>query len=302
MNTLANNYPRQGSALASWTSDNIHNRIYFFDTNSRVNELALSSTTSTWNTTVVASTSQPSRPDSGLACTGPRDGTPPKVFFINPSGQVVQLTSTTPPSLTGWTPQVLPGPAAAENSTLTAQYSATDGISVYYYSSSGGIVEVTQSDGPDPWIFDTLINDGSPSNSNIISLLVNDIPQIFFSDSHERVSSLTLHNGHWNKTILPGNSRLEGSWLTGYVRNGTEPVLYYVARDGLINELAWSTTSTTWTNTGLPSKVVRTRSQVECLEFGSHAEVFYTDFAGGMNGMMWDATKGWVHVTVPILH
>jgi hypothetical protein len=299
MNTLTNNFPRQGSALASWTSDNIHNRIYFFDNNAHVNELALSSTTSTWNTTMITGTFQTSRSDSGLACTGPKDGTPPKVFFINGSGQVMQLTSPTTPSPTAWTFQVLPGPTAVENSTLTAQYSATDGISVYYYS-SGGIVEVAQSDGPDPWIFNTLINEGSPSNGNIVSLIVNNIPQVFFVDDHERVSSLTLHNGLWNKTILPGNSRLEGSWLTGYVRNGTEPVLYYVARDGLINELAWSATSKMWTNTVLPSKVVRTRSQIECLGFGSHAEVFYIDYTGGMNGMMWVAPRGWVSVANPV--
>ncbi|KAI9662749.1 MAG: hypothetical protein M1829_006144 [Trizodia sp. TS-e1964] len=295
MNTITNNSPRQGSALASWTSDNIHNRIYFFDANYRVNELALSSATSTWNTAVIAGTFQQSRPDSGLACTGPKDGAPPKDFFINSSGQVVQLTSTTPLSLSSWTPQVLPGPTAAVSSTLTAQYSATDGISVYYYSSSS-IVVVAQSNGLDPWIFNTLVSEGSPSNSNIVSLLVNNIPQIFFADNDQRVSNLTLHNGLWNKTILPGNSRLEGSWLTGYVRNGTEPVLYYVARDGLIDELAWNATSKTWTNAVLSSKVVRTRSQVDCLGFGTHAEVFYTDFKGDVNGMVWDVAKGWANV------
>ncbi|KAH8698041.1 hypothetical protein GQ44DRAFT_718511 [Phaeosphaeriaceae sp. PMI808] len=166
-------------------------------------------------------------------------------------------------------------------------------MSVYYYSSSG-IVEVSQSDDPaESWRLNTLINEGAPQSSNIVSLLVNNIPQIFFSDNHQRICSLTLHSGLWNKTILPGDGRLEGTWLTGYVRNGSEPVLYYVARDGLINELAWSATSNAWNNVGLLSKLVRTRSQIECLDFGSHAEVFYTGATGDVNGLMWDATKGW---------
>jgi hypothetical protein len=77
-----------------------------------------------------------------------------------------------------------------------------------------------------------------------------------------------------------------------------EPVLYYVARDGLIDELAWNATSKTWTNAVLSSNVVRTRSQVECMGFGSHAEVFYIDFKGDVNGMMWDAAKGWANVNL----
>jgi hypothetical protein len=293
MSGIPKNETRQGSAVACWTSDNIHNRIYYFDTNNRVNESAFLDTTPTWSTTTISGIL--SWPDSGLACAGPGDGTAPRVYFIDSSSQIVELTNTA--STTGWTNKTLPGPTAATSSTITAQYSPSDGIAIYYYSSTGAITEVAENDGPDPWLFNTIASDGSPSNANIASLLINNLPYVFYVDNHlHNVCSLTLGGGKWNKAVLPGLARLEGSWLTCYARNGTEPIIYYVARDGIINELVWNAATQTWSNSVLPSLEVRTRSQISCLEVADHAEVYYVDFEGLVNGLMWEAATGWYNV------
>ncbi|KAH0558620.1 hypothetical protein GP486_004726 [Trichoglossum hirsutum] len=298
MNGFPDTATRQGSAVACWTLDNVHNQIYYLDADNHVNESSTSDTFPLGSITRMSSI--PSRLDSGLACAGPRDGTRARVYFINSSSQIVQLTYDA--STSRWTDQTLPGPTAAEGSTLTALYSPSDGISVFYYSSAGAITWVSEDDGPDRWIFDTVVTDGSPSYANIAALLVNGLPHVFYVDSHlHNVCSMTLGGGRWNKTVLPGLARLEGSWLTGYVRNETEPVIFYVARDGIINELAWNAATSTWTNTVLPGHVVRTRSQISCLEAAGQAEIYYRGFEGRIYTLNWEAARGWANSSLLLL-
>ena len=279
---------RAGSPLTCFGVNRSATRLYFIGVDSGVYELAM--TAGGWNTRNLLTAA----PNSPLTCYG-FNGHDPRVYFIDPDSHIIELAL----KAGQWTSQSLPG-RAAHDSPLTCLGLGGKDCRLYYVGTDRRVIELASDQNGNfrNRVLDVKVAPGS-------GLTCEQDPQklvrVFYVDGTDHLLHVLAYDnvddpGGTIDEPIDGTDPAPGSALTCFGMDTGDTRLYYLDRQGRINEMAWSAnvrTNHVLHATAMPG------SALTCFGVGGQlTRLYYLDSQARVNELGW-SNGNWANHVLP---
>lgn len=216
------------------------------------------------------------------------------------NGQILKSARTTPAS-----------PAARQGSPLTCWNQKSYGPRIFYIDETNNVTGIYRNGvgknyGSLFYASHQKLGTAAQGSGLVCCGVKDGASKVYFVDSTNRLSEVTLQGDKWNLNPLPGTPRAGGTPLACVGFGARHSRVYYVDNNGCINETAHAGTS--WVTSVLPGGQVDARSELTCYGFSkmgdpSSIRVYYIDTNDCIIELAWSKgtwTKGhWSNNLLP---